>query len=547
MNILIKALDEPDGFLRYKVVTAIEKLRHDNPALTVPAGSIEPPLLKECAHYYDHLTLRYNLLQRDRLASSSLLVRALTDKLGRKLDRIYRLLGLIYPRKDVVAARQAIETGDSHTRSNAIEYLDNLLKGDVRKRVMPILEDSPMEEKVRHANVLLRTRPRDVEETLVQLVHDDDQVVAAAAIHFVEQRQLWSLADDLEFELAHRSPNDWYVFEAASWALAASRLTARGRRDLWIEPLPAVELADRACRIPLFDFVSVDELFRIAGAARQVRHEVGQGLYHEGAPADDVQFLLEGTVELSARDGVPYRVEAPAALAFEEMLQGCALRHTIRAVDRAVCLSVARGEFLTMFSDNIVLAQGLFRMLLEAPGARRWRTAQPPVPSTDPTPPKLPLRPLEKVLLMRQNPLLTRATVSQLLDLAAIAREVPLVEGGVLIAASDPPAMYYVLEGEIRLESGGALPLVAGPGSTIAVAETLAGVSLGWRATVTRGGHALRLDHQELFEVLADHIDLLQGLFSGLLSASQPDGSGDDRVAAIPVDGSERIALNLEG
>ena len=91
------------------------------------------------------------------------------------------------------------------------------------------------------------------------------------------------------------------------------------------------------------------------------------------------------------------------------------------------------------------------------------------------------------------------------------------------------------------------LPLVAGPSSTIAVAETLAGVSLGWRATVTRGGHALRLDHQELFEVLADHIDLLQGLFSGLLSASQPDGSGDDRVAAIHVDGSERIALNLEG
>ena len=43
---------------------------------------------------------------------------------------------------------------------------------------MPVLEDMPREEKVRRANVILRTRPRDVEETLVQLINDDDQVIA---------------------------------------------------------------------------------------------------------------------------------------------------------------------------------------------------------------------------------------------------------------------------------------------------------------------------------------------------------------------------------
>ena len=61
------------------------------------------------------------------------------------------------------------------------------------------------------------------------------------------------------------------------------------------------------------------------------------------------------------------------------------------------------------------------------------------------------------------------------------------------------------------------------PGSTIGVSETLAGVSLGRRATVTADGQALRLDHDELFDVLADHIDLLQGLFSGLLQANQAE------------------------
>ena len=530
MNVLLEALDDRDGFLRYKVVVAIEKLQRDHPELILPRGSVEALVLKESSRYYDYLTLRYNVVQRDPHAQPSLLVRALEDKLERTLDRIYRLLGLIYPWKDVAAARYTIEHHDGRTRAGAIEYMDNLLGGAVRKRVMPIIEDAPMAEKVRCANLVLKSRPRDLEDTLAQLVNDNDSVVAASAIHFVEQRQLWSLADDLEYALAHASAADRYVVEAASWALAGYRLSDK-RRDLGMEPLPVVELANRLRTIPLFDFVSVDELFRIAGTGRQVRHEGGREIYHEGLQAKDVQFLLEGSVRLSGGDGAWSDLDAPAALAFEPMLEGSPLRHRIGAVDRAICLSLGRDDFLTMLSDNVVLAQGLFRMLLNTPRARQWRTVYTPPLQTGPAAPRsLPLQPLEKVLLLRENPLLERATVNQLLDLATIMREVPLTSGSVLFTETDPPAVYHVLRGEVRLEADAADPIVASSGSTIGVSETLAGVPLGRRATVTREGQAVRLDHDELFEVLADHIDLLQGLFSGLLQANQTeavlDGSG---------------------
>jgi ATP:ADP antiporter, AAA family len=523
MNVLLDALDARDGFLRYKVVAAIEKLRRDDPKLILTRASVEALVLKESYRYYDYLTLRYNVVQRDQHTQPSLLVHALDDKLERTLDRIYRLLGLIYPWKDVTAARFTIEHRDGRTRAGAIEYMDNLLGGAVRKRVMPIIEDTPMAEKVRCANLVLKSRPRDLEDTLAQLVTDNDSVVAASAIHFVEQRQLWSLADDLEYALAHASVADRYVSEAASWALAAYRLSDK-RRDLWMEPLPVVELADRLRTVPLFDFVSVDELFRIAGAGRQVCHEGGRELYHEGLQAEDVQFLLEGSVRFSGRDGASSDLAAPAALAFEQVLEGSPLRHTIGTVDRAICLSLGRDDFLTMLSDNIVLAQGLFRMLLDTPKARQWRTVYTPPLQTGPAAPRsLPLQPLEKVLLLRQNPLLERATVNQLLDLATIMREVPLTSGSVLFTETDQPAVYHVLAGEVRLEADAADPIVASSGSTIGVSETLAGVPLGRRATVTREGQAVRLDHDELFEVLADHIDLLQGLFSGLLQASQTE------------------------
>jgi AAA family ATP:ADP antiporter len=527
VDALLDVLDDPDAFLRFKAVAAIERLHRHHPDLVVPRGSVETLVLREGLRYFNYMTLRYNIVQQDAEAHRSLLVRALDGKLDRTLDRIYRLLGLIYPWKDIAAARYAIEHASGRARAGAIEYVDNLLAGAVRRRVMPILEDLSLEEKVRHANLVLKSRPRDLEDTLAQLVHDEDPVVAASATHFIEQRQLWSLLGDLEFAVAHRSPDDG-AFEAASWALVAHRMADR-RRDLWRDPLPVAALADRLRAIPIFDFVSVDELFRIAGACRQARHEAGREICREGTPATDVQFLLEGSVQLSGANGASRDIAAPAALAFEEVLEGAPLGHTIRAIDRTVTVALGGGEFLTMLSDNIVLAQGLFRMLLDRPRARPWRIVYTPPPQADSVVPRsLPLQPIEKALTLRQNPLLRRAAVSQLLDLVAITREVPLTAGSVLFTETDQPAVFHVLTGEVDLETDRAEALVAGSGSTIGLSETLAGVPLGRRATVRQAGQALRIERDELLDVLADHIDLLQGLFSGVLSANEPETTLDD-------------------
>jgi hypothetical protein len=59
--------------------------------------------------------------------------------------------------------------------------------------------------------------------------------------------------------------------------------------------------------------------------------------------------------------------------------------------------------------------------------------------------------------------------------------------------------------------------VVAGAGRTIGGGETLAGAAAGRRALVTKEGRALRLDRQELFEVLADDSDLLHGVFASVL------------------------------
>lgn len=529
LDVLLGALGDNDGFVRYKALAAIDRIRTAKPDLTLDRVIIERQILAETTRSFNALTLHYNLFVVGALDSDMLLARVLQEKAGRARNRIFRLLGLLHPPSDIAAVRSALAQPDARLRSGAVEYLDNLLAGDIRRRVMLLLDEMPEAERMRKGNALFKTRVRDVEDTLAQLIHDDEQVIAASAIQVVERRQLWALADDLEHVLARRDARDWAVFEAASWALAARTLSNERRRALWLEPLPAVELADRLRRIPLFNFVSVDELFRIAGLGRQVRHESGRVLYESGRVPESLQVLLDGRVRSERPEGAE-TTEAPAVLAFEHVVEGSPMESTIRAADTTISLELGSEQFLSLLSENVEVAEGMFRLLIETGGTYfgaaassgehlQWDRVLPGGLS-----PELErriadgLQPVELVLLLQASPLFARATSAQLVALAAIARPVALKPGIDPVAGAEP-SILVVLSGSVRVEREGHAPETADAGDMIGVPETLGGMPLTTRVEVVSAGRGLRFLRPELFEVLADNIDLLQGLFSGLLRA----------------------------
>jgi ATP/ADP translocase/HEAT repeat protein/CRP-like cAMP-binding protein len=517
LAVLVAALDNPDGFVRYKAGVALERLRASRPDLAIDRAVIEKQIAHETTRAFNALTLHYNLFVARSLDADALLGRALMEKQERAVGRIFRLLALIYPPADVSAVFKALRSQDARLRSGAMEYLDNLLAGEIKRRVMLLVEDMPTADRVRRGNVMFKTRTRDVEDTLAQLVHDDDQVIAAAAIQLVEQRQLWTLADDLEHALAHRDPRDWYVFEAASWALAARRMPAERRRALWLEPLPAVELADRLRRVKLFSFASVDELFRIAVLGKQVRHEPGRLLYEAGRPADSLQFLLDGRVAVATAGEPPAEREAPDVLAFEAVLEGSPMTSAIRAVDTAITLSLSTSEFLSLLSENVEIAQGIFRMLLDRRGqAEAQAVLHGEIPATLKRKVESGLQAVDRILLLQSSTLFQRATAGQLVRLTAIARPVTLKPGEDPLTGPESSAVV-LLSGSVRVERSGGTVDLAEAGDGIGFYETLGGVPVSVRAEVLTAGQALRFSRSEILDLLADDIDLLQGIFSGLL------------------------------
>ena len=386
---------------------------------------------------------------------------------------------------------------------------------------MLLAEDMPLAERVRKGNALFRTRQRDVEDTLAQLVHDESQEVAATAIQLVEARKLWSLAGDLE-HVAGAPVGQGLVGVrggvvgaggAADAAGAAPRRCGRSRCPPSSWPIAcAASGCSTSCR-------STSCSAWPASGARCATRSAARWPRRARRPTS-LHFVLDGRVAVQSARGGRAEIAAPGVINFEDVLEGHPVRGTATALEPTITLSMTTEEFLTLVSENVEIAQGIFRLLLETRCAPAWRT----VVHGELTP-ELQRRvadgvqALDGLILLQSSPLLHRATSSELVRLAAVARVVPLTTGATLFKPGDSAAIHAILTGQLTVAADGAAGDVAEGGDVVGIYEALSGRFMTSQGTVATAGSALRIDRGDLFELMADNIPLLQGIFSGLLHA----------------------------
>jgi CRP-like cAMP-binding protein len=283
-----------------------------------------------------------------------------------------------------------------------------------------------------------------------------------------------------------------------------------------LPPVPAISLVRRLKESPLFRFASMDELFRIAGIARQVRYAPGSRVQERGLPPDYMQVLVQGRFRVQGSDGEGGEVLAPPGmLGFQEVLKGAPLHDSATAEIESIALVMPAEEIRTLLAANIEIAQGLFRMLLESANGDE-STHSRRAPSFHYERRENPLSTVEKVLCLQTVPILSHATAEELYEVAAIAREVSFPEQESFLGAGTPASIVLLLSGELELASPGGSATRVGAGDSFGDRETLAGASFADTATVIEPGKALQIDREPLFDLLADRMDLLQGVFSAV-------------------------------
>jgi CRP-like cAMP-binding protein len=193
----------------------------------------------------------------------------------------------------------------------------------------------------------------------------------------------------------------------------------------------------------------------------------------------------------------------------QEMLGERPMDVTVRTMEEAVCLVIGREEFRTLMADDTELIQGMFSMASGGGpvGIPQW-VAKGTGGATAAHPD---LTPVEKVFLISGNPFFGGVGGEEVQSLGSIAAVVRLEAGTVLSEEPDPPSVYVVAAGGITLDTLPDEPASeAGPTDAAGIRHTLTGSPPGRRVSVLSEGLALRIDRDDLFELLAQRPDLLR-------------------------------------
>ena len=119
----------------------------------------------------------------------NLLSRMVAERLDGHLETLFGLLAILFPPDDVWAAYRSLTSRRRALRVHALEYLDNTLTGELRQNVFAVIDDRPLDEKLRAAaRAFDLARPTRTESVQRLISGDADAAavgLAMAALHTV--------------------------------------------------------------------------------------------------------------------------------------------------------------------------------------------------------------------------------------------------------------------------------------------------------------------------------------------------------------------------
>jgi HEAT repeat protein len=181
VDTLISILDVVEPAMKYHVIKALNYLRANFPRLRFNHEALGSALLEETESYYTILQI-LNLEGRPDSDAEHLLRRALQEKIDEDLERIFRLLGLTYSQKDIHGAYLGIISKRKELYASAVEFLDNVLKKQVKKYLFPIVDSISMDLRIRRGQELFGVHIADPDAALRYLIEGRDPWLKACAI-----------------------------------------------------------------------------------------------------------------------------------------------------------------------------------------------------------------------------------------------------------------------------------------------------------------------------------------------------------------------------
>ena len=233
-------------------------------------------------------------------------------------------------------------------------------------------------------------------------------------------------------------------------------------------------------------------------------------LFREGDPPDEFFFVVEGQVVMEATGFPTWTFGERSLVGMVDMMAWRPHRRACRTTRPTRLLRGRSTTWLDLLDDDPVMGEGAIynfaqrlHTLLEELGH-----LLPPDPIASQAALSSPLALYEKALVLRDTPLLARASTQAIASLAQVAEELTLRPGEELFASGVAERSLYALaSGVVALRFGERMARV-GPLQFLAPAAALAGRLVAYEARAESAAIVLQIREEDYYDQSDEHPDL---------------------------------------
>ncbi|MBN8575806.1 MAG: HEAT repeat domain-containing protein [Cytophagales bacterium] len=214
-EILWNKIDYPDKVLVSQVLLALGKSGFK-------AGMSQVSRIK-FAIESDIAAIAWNLMALTEVGDSEqtrVVRRALEREIQNDIEHIYMLLAMLYDTRSIQLVKENIDSGTAEGISYAVELLDVFLSEQLKMRVIPVLDDLSITEKIKRLEIFYPRVSLDEKLVLKFLINRDftqsNRWTKAAVLHLIGTQKIADFNLDLIAQLFNP---DWLIRETAAWAL----------------------------------------------------------------------------------------------------------------------------------------------------------------------------------------------------------------------------------------------------------------------------------------------------------------------------------------
>jgi len=356
--VLLKGLAQPSRSLKEEIVLLLDRMG-------VPKADLSRFVLdqlKQACHYLAVVNSLENYKQGDAM---SLFKNSLMEKHQEIIEIVLRVLGIIEFGDQMRVILRAVQSGKQKDIDIVIEVLGNSIHSDLRHALIPLLENTPIKERLSASCKAMGINPvilTSFEQVFVLISEDADTALKALCLYASGENQEVNINENAIRRFLD-DPNSM-IREAAGWVISR-----RENHGSSAQSQTAPDLVEKIICLgkkSLFQGLKTRELLPIARLCSPVTFQAGEIIFHENQETTDIYFLYQGDIAaeyglIEDQTMVPFDLLSKEFAGEMHWIDGGVQLYTLKAKTGSFFLKMAGKDFCRIMEELPVVVLNLCR------------------------------------------------------------------------------------------------------------------------------------------------------------------------------------------